>query len=964
MTTEAGTKNHLLELLDHGQSVWYDYIRRGLITSGELERLIAEDGLHGVTSNPSIWEKAIAGSTDYEDAIEELRREGDGDPKSLYERLAIQDIQDAADVFRPLYEETRRGDGFVSIEVSPGLAHDTDGTIAEAERLWQAIDRENVMVKVPATQEGIPAIRALIGRGINVNITLLFAIPVYEQVADAYMAGLEDYLEKGGDLARVASVASFFVSRIDTIADVRLDEVTKHSPSADQRALARGLEGRVAIANAKLAYQLYKELVAGERWRALAREGARVQRLLWASTSTKNPRYPDLLYVEELIGPDTVDTVPPATFEAFRQHGRARASLEEDVDAARDALVALEGLGISLEEITDKLTEDGVDLFAQAFEKLFAVLADRVATKPRIRREAQRTSLPPDIEAAVRHTIDDWESGAKVRRLWSRDATLWTGVDESAWLGWLGIAEDELAHSERLDRVARDVRDAGFEHALLLGMGGSSLCPELLSLTFEKADGHPELRILDSTDPAQVKARENEVDLAKTLFIVSSKSGTTLEPRIFEQYFFERVTEAVGADRAPKHFIAVTDPGSKLEQLAEEKGFRDIAHGVESIGGRYSALSDFGMVPGAAMGIDVHELLDRAERMAHSCAACVPATDNPGLVLGAIIGVCASHGRDKLTLVTSPAIRDLGAWLEQLLAESTGKRGKGVIPIDREPLGAPDAYGDDRVFVYVRLGSDPDAQQDAAVEAIERDGQPVVTVLIDDLYDLGGELFRWEFATAVAGSLIGINPFDQPDVEASKVVTRELTSEYARTGALPAESPIATDGGLSLYADGRNAAELDAASDGDTLEELLRAHLARVGAGDYVALLAYLEMTPQHEQVLTEIRRAVRDRTRAATCVGFGPRFLHSTGQAYKGGPSTGVFLQITCDDPEDVAVPGERYTFGVVKAAEARGDFQVLADRGRRALRIHLGDVDGGLAAARDAIERALPRRSPTKGA
>lgn len=965
MTTEADTKNPLLELLDHGQSAWYDYIRRGLITSGELERLITEDGLRGVTSNPSIWEKAIAGSTDYEDSIEELRREGDGDPKSLYERLAIQDIRDAADVFQPVYEETGGGDGFVSIEVSPDLAHDTDGTIAEAERLWRTIDRENVMVKVPATREGIPAIRALIGRGVNVNITLLFAIPVYEQVADAYMAGLETYSGNGGDLAHVASVASFFVSRIDTIADAKLDEVIKESNSAEERALARGLEGRIAIANAKLAYQRYKELVAGERWRALADQGARVQRLLWASTSTKNPRYPDLLYIEELIGPDTVDTVPPAAFDAFRQHGRPRFSLEEDVGGARDALAALEGLGISLEEITDELTEKGVDLFTNAFEKLFAALAERAAAKPRKRREAQRTSLPPEMEDAVGRTIDDWESGATVRRLWSRDAALWTGGDESDWLGWLGIAEDQLAHSERLDRLARDVRDAGFEHALLLGMGGSSLCPEMLSLTFGRADGHPQLRILDSTDPAQVRARESEIDLARTLFIVSSKSGTTLEPRIFEQYFFERVKEAVGGEQAPKRFIAITDPGSKLEQLAEEKGFRDIAHGLESIGGRYSALSAFGMVPGAVMGADVHELLDRAERMAHSCAACVPAADNPGLVLGAIIGVCANRGRDKLTIVTSPAIRDLGAWLEQLLAESTGKRGKGVIPIDREPLGAPDTYGDDRVFVYVRLGSDPDAQQDAAVDAIERAGQPVVTIRIDDLYDLGGELFRWEFATAVAGSVIGINPFDQPDVEASKVVTRELTSEYARTGAFPTESPIATDGGLSLYADERNAEELDSTSDGDSFEAILRAHLARVRAGDYVALLAYLEMTAEHEQVLTEIRRAVRDRTRTATCVGFGPRFLHSTGQAYKGGPNTGVFLQITCDDPDDVAVPGERYTFGVVKAAEARGDFQVLADRGRRALRIHLGeDVEGGLAATRDAIEHALPTRPPTKGA
>jgi transaldolase/glucose-6-phosphate isomerase len=957
MTTPATTKNPLLELHDYGQSVWYDYIRRGLITSGELERLITEDGLRGVTSNPSIWEKAIAGSTDYAAAIQELRQEVGGDPKALYERLAIQDIQDAADAFRPVYEETRRGDGYVSIEVSPGLAHDTDGTVAEAERLWRAIGRENLMVKVPGTPEGIPAVRELIGRGININITLLFAVPVYEQVAEAYMAGLEAHAAGGGDLARVASVASFFVSRIDTIADARLDDVAKQAPSTECRALARGLEGKVAIANAKLAYQLYKEITAGERWRALAQSGARPQRLLWASTGTKNPKYPDLLYVEELIGPDTVNTVPPATFEAFRQHGRPRASLEEDPGAARDTLAVLEELGISLAEITDKLIEDGVALFAQAFEKLFAAIAESAVTETGTRRAPQVASLPREIESEVSDTIDDWQSGGKVRRLWARDASLWTGADESEWLGWLGIAEDQLAHSERLERIARDVSEAGFEHALVLGMGGSSLCPEMLSLTFPSGKGYPRLRVLDSTDPAQVIACENGIDLARTIFIVSSKSGTTLEPNIFEQYFFERVSEAVGAEEAPKRFIAITDTGSKLEQLAEEAGFRHVVHGDKSIGGRYSALSDFGMVPGAVMGVDVRELLDRAERMAHSCAYCVPAVDNPGLLLGATIGVCANRGRDKLTLVTSPAIADLGAWLEQLLAESTGKQGKGVIPIDREPLGAPEVYGDDRLFLYLRLEPRPDPAQDAAVEAIERAGHPVVRIRIDDLYDIGGELFRWEFATAIAGSVIGINPFDQPDVEASKQATRELMAEYGKSGVLPAETPIAARDGLSLYADERNASELLAAAGGDSFDEILKAHLDRIEAGDYVALLAYIEMTPGHQETLTEARHAIRDRTRAATCVGFGPRFLHSTGQAYKGGPNSGVFLQITCDDAADLPVPGQKYSFGVVKAAQARSDFQVLAGRGRRALRIHMGeDVDAGLAAVREAIADALP--------
>jgi transaldolase/glucose-6-phosphate isomerase len=784
------------------------------------------------------------------------------------------------------------------------------------------VDRENLMVKVPATPAGVPAIRALIGRGMNVNVTLLFSQRAYEDVAEAYIAGLEDYSAAGGDVSRVASVASFFISRIDSAADARLAELD--SP------IARHLGGKVAIANAKLTYQRSKELYASQRWASLAARGAQIQRLLWASTSTKNPKYRDVVYVEELIGSGTVDTVPPATFDAFRDHGKPRAGLDEGLEEAHDVMTTLAELGIDFDAVTAALLDDGLRLFAEAFDDLLAAVAATPKAADRV-----RVSLPPPLQAELDATIEEWAANENVRRLWSRDATLWTGADEASWLGWLDIAEDQLGHGETLRRIADDVRAAGFSHALLLGMGGSSLFPELLALTFGRQEGFPELHVLDSTDPAQVSAAEAKVDLANTLFVVSSKSGSTLEPNILKQHFFERVAELVGREEAGKSFVAVTDPGSKVEAIAEADGFRHVAHGVPSIGGRYSALSNFGMVPAAAMGLDAHELLDRAGRMAHACASSVEPAANPGLVLGATIGVCALDGRDKLTLVASPRIHDLGAWIEQLVAESTGKQGRGVIPVDREPLGPPSAYGDDRLFVHVRFTPDADAAQDAAVAELERAGHPVVRIDISDLYDIGGEVFRWEFATAVAGAIIGINPFDQPDVEASKIATRSLTSEYERTGALPAESPLLIDD-----------AELGAR---------VAAHLAAIGPGDYAALLAYVEMTPDHERTLTEIRTLIRDRTKAATCVGFGPRFLHSTGQAYKGGPNTGVVLQITCDDAVDVPVPGQTYTFGVVKAAQARGDFQVLADRGRRALRVHLGaDVAAGLESLRTAVDNA----------
>ncbi|HEV2729706.1 MAG TPA: bifunctional transaldolase/phosoglucose isomerase, partial [Terriglobales bacterium] len=579
----------------------------------------------------------------------------------------------------------------------------------------------------------------------------------------------------------------------------------------------------------------------------------------------------------------------------------------------------------------------------------------RSETSAKVNRQSYK--LPDKLAAAVKANIDDWRAAGKVRRLWQRDASLWTGTDESNWLGWLGITEDEIAHSTDLQRVAEEVKKEDFSGILLLGMGGSSLAPEVLAMTFGKIDGLPRLHILDSTDPAQIKTCEGKLDLAKTLFIVSSKSGSTLEPNIFKQYFLERVKQAVGAETAGSRFIAITDPGSKMEQVASVDRFRQIFHGLPSIGGRYSALSNFGMVPAALMGLDTIKFLDLTEEMVEACASCVPVEENPGVVLGIILGTAAKNGRDKVTVVTSPAISDLGAWLEQLLAESTGKEGKGIIPVDREELGPPEFYGDDRIFAYVRLESAPDSAQDAKIAVLEEAGQPVVRISVADTYDLGQEFFRWEIATAVAGSIIGINAFNQPDVEASKVATRTLTAEYEKKGSLPEEKPIFEEGGIKLFTDPKNSEALaKAVGNEKSLADYLRAHLDRVKPGDYFALLAYIEMNSDHVSRMQEMRCLLRDKKHNATCVGFGPRFLHSTGQAYKGGPNSGVFLQITCDDAADIAVPGQKYTFGVVKAAQARGDFQVLTERGRRALRVHLGkDLQTGLVILQAAFRRAL---------
>jgi transaldolase / glucose-6-phosphate isomerase len=956
MKSQLQTKpsgNPLLRLHELGQAVWLDFLSRRFIADGGLRTLINNDGLAGVTSNPSIFEKAIAGSPDYDSSLKAIESGSDCDLMALYEQLAIEDIQNAADALRPVYDRTKREDGYVSLEVSPYLAMSTEATIAEARRLWRVVSRDNLMIKVPATKPGLPAIRQLISEGININITLLFSQLVYEEVVEAYLSGLERLIGLGGDPSKMASVASFFVSRIDVAVDKLLEKRLSEINDAEHRTALSGLQGQIAIANAKLAYQRYKRLFAGPRWDKLEAAGARPQRLLWASTGTKNPAYSDVLYVEELIGAETVNTMPPVTMDAFRDHGKARSSLEENVEEADERMAALQRAGISIDAVTNQLVEDGVRLFANAFDELLGAVSRKRAAILGAKLNNQSVTLPRDLEKTVSDSLESWRRDGNVRRLWAGDAHLWTGSDEAKWVGWLTIVDEQRKHINDLSQVADISRGQAFSHILLLGMGGSSLGPEVLAETFGRQENRPELLILDSTDPAQIRTFASKIDPARTLYIVSSKSGSTLEPNILKQYFFQLAMRAVGPEQVGSRFIAITDPGSKLQSVAKHDHFRYTAFGTPTIGGRYSVLSNFGMVPAAAMGLDVIRLLAATQKMVLSCASSAPPADNPGALLGTILGVLGKSGRDKVTIVASPGIADFGAWLEQLLAESTGKQGKGLIPVDAEPLGAPDVYGTDRIFAYLRLVNEADATQDEAMAALERAGNPVVHIAVADRYHIGQEFFRWEFATAVAGAILGINPFDQPDVEASKEKTRELTAAYEHTGQLPPEEPLLEEAGLTIFASEKDRKVF---KDAKTLAKCLAIHFGTLRSGDYCALLAYVERNGEHRDALQDIRVLIRDRKRVATCLGFGPRFLHSTGQVYKGGPNTGVFLQITCDDPADLPVPDKKYTFGVVKAAQARGDFAVLVERGRRVLRIHLGDhVAGGLSTLRNAVQQAL---------
>ncbi|MGY3692137.1 transaldolase/glucose-6-phosphate isomerase [Bradyrhizobium sp. USDA 3240] len=946
--------NPVKALENHRQAVWLDFLARGFVANGDLKRLIETDGVKGVTSNPSIFEKAIGSSDEYDGAIGQALKKGDRSVADLFEHLAVVDIQHAADVLRPVYDQSHGGDGFVSLEVSPYLAMDTKGTIVEAERLWKDVHRKNLMVKVPATPEGLPAIEYLIGEGISINITLLFSQKVYRQVAEAYLKGLEKYVARGGDPSHVASVASFFVSRIDSAVDKQLDEKIAKANDPHEKERLATLKGKVAIANAKLAYQDYKRLFSGPRWDKLTAKGAKPQRLLWASTGTKNKDYSDVLYVEELIGPDTVNTVPPATLDAFRDHGKVRDSLEENVEDARHVLEELEKSGISLDAITEELVKDGVKLFADAADKLYGAVAHKRATSLGGGIDHQKLALGAGIEKAVEKSTEEWRASAKIRRLWHKDKSVWTGDDEDKWLGWLtSAASADVADYE--DFAAR-VKGQNFTDAVVLGMGGSSLGPEVLAQTFPHRSGFPRLHVLDSTDPAQVRAMEEYVDIAKTLFIVSSKSGGTTEPNVMKDYFFDRVAKAIGKDKAGHRFIAVTDPGSSLQKVAIKQGFARIFYGDPAIGGRYSVLSPFGLVPAAAAGIDVRSLLGHTLAMVRSCGADVPPQENPGVQLGLAMGIAGLEGRDKVTIFASPDVADFGAWAEQLIAESTGKDGKGLIPIEGETIGDAAVYGNDRFFIDLRTEGELDAAHEAKLAALEAAGHPVVRIVMKSIDHIGQEFFRFEIATAVAGSILGINPFNQPDVEAAKIKTRELTAAFEKTGSLPAEQPAVSADGVELYTDAQNAVELRKAGANGDLNSWIKAHLSRSGRGDYVALLAYIERDGDTIDAMQAMRLKVRDAKHLATCAEFGPRFLHSTGQAYKGGPDSGVFLQVTTDDSKDLAVPGQKASFGVIKAAQARGDFDVLTERGRRALRVHLkGDLTSGLAALDAAISAAL---------
>ncbi len=925
----------LNELINYGQSYWLDNLTRGKIKKGEIKKRVKEQGLRGITSNPSIFNKAISKGTDYDDQIKKLVKEKKG-AQEIYEALTVKDVQDACDILRPVYDEADSTDGFVSLEVSPYLARDTQGSIEEARRLASKVDRPNCYIKIPGTVEGVPAIEQCLYEGININITLLFSIQSYEAVAWAYIKALERRLDEGKDIKNISSVASFFLSRIDVLTDQLLGHyIIPEKTTGDPR--PENLLGKAGIASAKIAYQSFKNIFSGERWQRLADNGARVQKPLWASTSTKDPLYYDVRYVEALIGPHTVNTLPDETIDAFAEHGKIyENSIEQGVDEARGAFEDLGKVGIDIDFVTRQLVNEGIEKFIKPYDNLMKTLAAK-----RLEFLTERTGKQViefgKNESEIKSAFSSLDEKQIARRIFRKDPYVWKSGEEETKairnrLGWLNI-NDFINRSDDIINFAKEIKNEKFKYVVLLGMGGSSLCPEVVRETFGSKQGYPQLIMLDNTDPAAVKNVESQIDLNKTLFIVASKSGTTTETLSFDHYFFNLLKEK-GTDNPGAQFAAITDDGTPLQDEARERKFRKVFTNPEDYGGRYSALSYFGLVPMALIGVDIKEILHNAHQMEISCGPFIPSESNPAVSLGTSLGMNARLGRDKATFILSESINAFGYWVEQLIAESTGKEGKGILPVEGEDTGKPEAYSNDRVFIYMHAGNDEKQKDERKLNALHEAGHPVIKIDLKNKLALGAEFFRWELATAAAGRIIDVNPFNEPNVAESKKNSKDLLNEWKEKGSFPDGEPVISQNDISIYFNN----EADWAPKGKSLASFLNSFTKLAKSPDYLSMLAYFLQKPQRQKLLHQIRMKLRNNLKIATTLGYGPRYMHSTGQLHKGGPNKGVYMMFTYKAENDLAIPGKDYGFATLQKAQALGDFHSLNDKNRRVIRLDLG--------------------------
>ena len=940
--------NNLIDLLNYGQSYWLDNLTREKITSGEIQNRMTQQGLRGITSNPSIFNKAMAEGNSYDQQIKELVQQVNS-PSRIYEMLTVKDVQEACDILKPVYEQSGGIDGFVSLEVSPYLARNTNGTIDEVHRLFKEVNRPNCFIKIPGTKEGIPAIEQMLYEGIPINITLLFSVERYVEIVKAYIRALQRRDTEGKPVNNVLSVASFFLSRIDVLTDQLLGYhiIPEAGSKGDEALLPASLLSKAGIASARLAYQQFIGLFGSEEWKMLEGKGAHVQRPLWASTGNKDPLYDDLRYVESLIGQDTVNTLPDETIDALAAHGKLRKNtIGEKLVEARQLFAQLMTFDINIEFVTQQLENEGIQKFKESYNKLIENLDKKRLALLGERHSTQLISwgnLKKESDPAFA-SLDEKQAG---RRLFAKDPYLWKNdpIQVEAiqnGLGWLTLPESFAHKTEELISFTEELKNERYEYAVLLGMGGSSLCAEVARKTWATRNGYLKLIVLDNTDPAAIHQVEEQINLEKTLFIVASKSGTTLESLCFFRYFYDQVQKKNQVEPG-KHFVAITDVGTPLVKTAGDYQFRKVFINPSDVGGRYSVLSYFGLLPMALMGIDIRTLLLNAIQMKDSCDPFVPATINPGIGLGCLLGMAQRSGRDKITFVISPSIQSFGLWVEQLLAESTGKEGLGVVPIQGESLGDLEVYGKDRIFVHLYLTSDDNTSHEIKLSALEKAGYPIVRIGLPDKLALGGEYYRWEVATAIAGMVIGINAFDQPNVAESKRNTDQLLKEWKQNGTFNKPSPVLITEPIAVYPGIKAAPLLD--QQHSSVTAFVQGFTSMAQPGDYIALLPYFLPTDASTRLFETWRQEMRDDHQVATTLLEGPRYLHSIGQLHKGGPDTGIFVIMIKDENQELPIPGEEFGFSVLHQAQALGDFRSLNDNGRRVILLQLGqNVEQGI--------------------
>lgn len=922
----------LTELIKFGQSYWLDNLSREIIEDGSLKEMVTNKGLRGITSNPSIFQKSISGSDTYDAQIKELTKQGKS-TQEIYEALTVKDVQDACDILLPVYESSNGTDGFVSLEVSPFLARDTQGSMNEARRLWKLVDRKNSMIKIPGTKEGAPAIEEMIYEGININVTLLFSIENYKRVAEAFQSALHRRIEEGKPVDHLFSVASLFVSRIDVLVDQLLSHYIIPGQKCTDRC-PQFLLGKAGIATAKLCYQEFKELFSTEQWESCDKKGAHLQKPLWASTSNKNPLYQDVRYVNALIGNHTINTLPPETIKDFEDHGTMEQdAIEKNMDEIKDFYKKLKFFDIDINFVTKELENEGIQKFIEAYAKLMTGLSKKRndLLKDAIAQQSINAQKLDKEFKSTCQALDEIQAGM---RLFKQDPHLWKNDFEnvqaiSERMGWLTLPEDMMKKIDEFNKFVDVLRREGYTSTVLLGMGGSSLCSEVAKDTFKTKSGYLDLFVLDNTSPEAIKAVEDKIDLEKTMFIVASKSGGTVETISFFHYFYKKL-KAIKGDKAGENFCAITDPGTNLVTIAKDNKFRKTFQNPPLLGGRYSVLSDFGIVPMALMGVDIKGLLESAQQMKANCDPAIPSESNLGLSLGVILGVCQKHKKDKITFVQSSSIASFGYWVEQLLAESTGKEGQGLIPINGETLGSPDDYGNDRLFVHLFLKSDDNQSDNDKLAALEKSGHPIVRIEMHEKLDLGAAFYHWEIAVAISAIIMKINPFDQPNVEESKQNTKEILSERNKDGSLKKGEPKFTADGISIYVN-------EKLNKMDSVKNAMDSFLNEVAANDYIAILPYVLMTSERKEMLQNWRMKLRNKYKVATTLLAGPRYLHSTGQLHKGGPNSGHFVIFTHDEEGELPIPENDFDFGTLDFSEALGDFKALNDKKRKVIRINL---------------------------